>query len=91
MRRIRPSIDKAGALLSQIRPYIQKFHSSDYIDALANGDICMAVGYSGDIFSAKNRAEEAKAGVEINYVIPKEGACMWFDSFVMPGRRAASR
>jgi putrescine transport system substrate-binding protein len=78
------SIDKAGELLASIKPYILKFHSSDYIDALANGDICMAVGYSGDIFIAKNRAAEAKAGVEINYFIPKEGANMWFDSFVMP-------
>ena len=77
-------IQKAGDLLSSIKPYILKFHSSDYIDALANGDICLAVGYSGDIFIAKNRAEEAKAGVEINYVIPKEGAGMWFDSFIIP-------
>jgi putrescine transport system substrate-binding protein len=78
------SINKAGDLLTSIKPYILKFHSSDYIDALANGDICMAVGYSGDVFIAKNRAEEAKAGVEINYVIPKEGAAMWFDSFIIP-------
>jgi putrescine transport system substrate-binding protein len=78
------SLEKAGALLESIRPYILKFHSSDYIDALANGDICLAVGYSGDIYMAKNRAEEAGAGVEIEYVIPKEGALMWFDSFVMP-------
>jgi putrescine transport system substrate-binding protein len=77
-------IEKAGALLASIKPYILKFHSSDYIDALANGDICLAVGYSGDVFIAKNRAEEANAGVEINYVIPKEGAGMWFDSFIIP-------
>ncbi len=77
-------IQKAGDLLASIKPYILKFHSSDYIDALANGDICLAVGYSGDIFIAKNRAEEAKAGVTVNYVIPKEGAAMWFDSFVIP-------
>ncbi len=77
-------IQKAGELLSSIKPYILKFHSSDYIDALANGDICLAVGYSGDVLQAKNRAEEAKAGVNINYVIPKEGAGMWFDSFIIP-------
>jgi putrescine transport system substrate-binding protein len=77
-------IQKAGDLLASIKPYILKFHSSDYIDALANGDICLAVGYSGDVFQAKNRAEEAKAGVNINYVIPKEGAAMWFDSFIVP-------
>ena len=77
-------IAKAGELLASIKPFILKFHSSDYIDALANGDICLAVGYSGDVFIAKNRAAEAKAGVEVNYVIPKEGAAMWFDSFVIP-------
>ena len=77
-------IEKAGDLLLSIRPYILKFHSSDYIDALANGDICLAVGFSGDVFIAKNRAEEVAAGVKIEYVIPKEGAGMWFDSFIMP-------
>ena len=77
-------LNKAGELLRKIRPHIQKFHSSEYINALANGDICLAVGYSGDILQAKKRAEEAKNKVEVNYVIPKEGALMWFDSFVMP-------
>jgi putrescine transport system substrate-binding protein len=75
---------KAADLLAKIRPHIQKFHSSEYINALANGDICLAVGYSGDILQAKKRAEEAKNNVEVNYVIPKEGALMWFDSFVIP-------
>ncbi len=77
-------LNKAGELLRKIRPYIQKFHSSEYINALANGDICLAVGYSGDILQAKKRAEEAKNGVQIGYSIPKEGALMWFDSFVIP-------
>jgi putrescine transport system substrate-binding protein len=77
-------IEKAGALLEKIRPYIQKFNSSEYINALATGDICLALGYSGDILQARNRADEAKAGVNIGYIIPKEGALMWFDSFVIP-------
>jgi putrescine transport system substrate-binding protein len=77
-------IEKAGALLQQIRPYIQKFNSSEYINALANGDICMALGYSGDILQARDRAAEANAGVTVDYIIPKEGALMWFDSFVIP-------
>ena len=63
---------------------MQKFHSSEYINALANGDICLAVGYSGDIVQARNRAAEAKNGVEIAYVIPREGALMWFDNFAIP-------
>ncbi len=77
-------LNKAGELLRKMRPHIQKFHSSEYINALANGDICLAVGYSGDILQAKKRAEEAKNKVEIAYSIPKEGALMWFDSFVIP-------
>jgi putrescine transport system substrate-binding protein len=77
-------IEKAGETLKAIRPYIQKFHSSEYINALANGDICLAVGYSGDILQARDRAAEASNGVEIEYLIPMEGAQMWFDSFVIP-------
>jgi putrescine transport system substrate-binding protein len=77
-------IEAAFAALTAVRPYIQKFHSSEYINALANGDICMAVGYSGDILQARDRAEEAANGVEIEYLIPREGAQMWFDSFVIP-------
>jgi putrescine transport system substrate-binding protein len=77
-------IEAAFEALTAVRPYIQKFHSSEYINALANGDICMAVGYSGDILQARDRAEEAANGVEIEYLIPREGAQMWFDSFVIP-------
>jgi putrescine transport system substrate-binding protein len=77
-------IEKAGALLEKVRPYIQKFHSSEYINALANGDICIAVGYSGDILQARSRAEEAKNGQEIAYSLPKQGAQMWFDEMAIP-------
>jgi putrescine transport system substrate-binding protein len=77
-------IAKAETLLKQLRPSITQFHSSEYINALANGDACVAVGWSGDIFQAATRAEEAKNGVEIAYVIPKEGAPMWFDMMAIP-------
>lgn len=77
-------LEKAGELLQSIRPNIQKFHSSEFINALANGDICIAVGYSGDILQARDRAEEAKNGVEVGYHIPKEGAQMWFDQMAIP-------
>jgi putrescine transport system substrate-binding protein len=77
-------LQKAGDLLKSIRPNIQKFHSSEYINALANGDICIAVGYSGDILQARNRASEAANGVNIGYSIPKEGALIWLDSFAIP-------
>lgn len=75
---------KAEALLTSIRPFIRKFHSSEYINALANGDICIAFGYSGDVLQARNRAAEAKNGVNIGYSIPKKGAQMWFDVMAIP-------
>ncbi|HYM33379.1 MAG TPA: polyamine ABC transporter substrate-binding protein [Candidatus Cybelea sp.] len=78
------TLAKAEAALLKVRPYIRKFHSSEYIEALANGDICLAFGWSGDVVQAKKRAEEAKRGVLIEYRIPQEGAQMWFDSFAMP-------
>jgi len=75
---------KAEEALLAIRPFVRKFHSSEYINALANGDICLAVGWSGDIFQARDRAAEADQGVEIAYSVPKEGADMWFDQMAIP-------
>ncbi|MDQ2094401.1 polyamine ABC transporter substrate-binding protein [Rhodalgimonas zhirmunskyi] len=75
---------KAGPAYEAVRPYIQKFHSSEYINALANGDICVAVGWSGDVLQARDRAAEAENGVEIAYNAPKEGAQMWFDQMAIP-------
>lgn len=77
-------IAKAEEVLMAVRPYIQKFHSSEYINALANGDICVAFGWSGDILQARDRAIEADNGVEIVYNAPKEGALMWFDMMAIP-------
>ena len=78
------TIAKAEALLLKVRPFIRKFHSSQYIEDLANGAICIAFGYSGDIVQARSRAEEAKKGVEIVYSVPKEGALIWVDTFAIP-------
>lgn len=77
-------IAKAEPVYMAIRPYISKFHSSEYINALANGDICVAVGWSGDILQARDRAAEADNGVEVAYNAPKEGAQMWFDEMAIP-------
>lgn len=77
-------IQKAAEHIGKMRKSVRKFHSSEYINALAGGDICLAVGYSGDILQARRRAEEAKNGVEVAYVVPKEGAQMWFDSLAIP-------
>jgi putrescine transport system substrate-binding protein len=77
-------IAKAEALLTTVRPHVRYFHSSQFINDLANGDICVAVGWSGDIFQGATRAEEAGNGIEVEYVIPKEGAPMWFDMLAIP-------
>jgi putrescine transport system substrate-binding protein len=70
--------------LMPIRPFLRKIHSSQYIDDLANGDLCIAVGWSGDILQARDRAEEAGQGVKIKYAIPKEGTIVWFDMLAIP-------
>jgi putrescine transport system substrate-binding protein len=75
---------KAEAKLAAVRPYVTYFHSSKYVSDLANGNICMAVGYSGDVFQAAERADEAGKGVDIAYVIPEEGANLWFDMLAIP-------
>ena len=82
-------IEKTSALLEKIRPFIKKFNSSEYINSLAAGEICLTVGWSGDVFQAKKRALEAaestkKKAVEVDYALPKEGTLMWFDSLAIP-------
>jgi len=77
-------LEKAADLVGKIRPYVRKFHSSEYLSALATGEICLVVGWSGDIMQARSRAAEAKNGIEIGYAIPKEGAQMFFDNLAIP-------
>jgi putrescine transport system substrate-binding protein len=74
----------AEKLLLAIRPYLRTIHSSQYVDQLANGELCIAVGYSGDVLQARDRAEEAGKPLEIAYSIPKEGALLWFDTLAIP-------
>lgn len=75
---------EAKALLKQLAPHVTYFHSSRYIDDLASGEICVAIGWSGDIAQAKEDAEKAKSGVEITYVIPREGAMQFYDLLAIP-------
>lgn len=75
---------KAEELLNSVKPYIRYFNSSQYIDDLGNGEICVALGYSGDIFIAADAGASAATPVEINYVIPKEGAATLFDFLAIP-------
>lgn len=75
---------RAGAYLAGLRRYVKKFHSSEYLNALANGDICVALCWSGDAFQARNRAREAGNGVDIAYVIPQEGTLISMDVLAIP-------
>jgi len=77
-------LEKAADLVARVRPSVRKFHSSEYLNALASGEICLVVGWSGDIKQAQNRAAEAGNGVEIGYAIPAEGAQMFFDNLAIP-------
>ena len=71
-------------LLKTIRPYVTLFSSSGYINDLANGSICVALGYSGDINIAKNRAVEGKTGQKIECLIPKTGGLLFMDTMAIP-------
>jgi putrescine transport system substrate-binding protein len=74
----------AESILSKIRPYIRNINSSEYIEALANGDLCIAVAYNGDVMQARDRAREANKGIDIKYSVPKEGTILWFDMLAIP-------
>ena len=75
---------KAADVVKAVRPYIRKFHSSEYINALAGGDICLALGFSGDVFQARDRAAKAKDKQDIAYAIPREGSLLWIDVAAVP-------
>lgn len=76
--------ESALEVLKLVRPYITYFHSSKYISDLANGNICVAMSYSGDSLQARDRAVDAKNGIEIEYAVPKEGSNIWFDVIAIP-------
>jgi putrescine transport system substrate-binding protein len=77
-------LERAADLVTKVRPSVRKFHSSEYLNALAGGDICLVLGFSGDVKQAQKRAAEAKNGVEIGYAIPRDGAQLWFDNLAIP-------
>ncbi len=67
-------LEKAAAVIKAIQPFIRKFHSSEYINALAGGDICLAFGYSGDVLQARERAAAAAQPRDIAYAVPQPGS-----------------
>ena len=70
--------------LKTLRPYISQFNSASYIGDLANNDICIALGWSGDVLGAEQRAKDAKRAFEIRYVTPASGAPIWFGLMAIP-------
>jgi putrescine transport system substrate-binding protein len=74
----------AEKVLEGIRPYIRNISTADYIEALANGDLCIAVGYNGDLLQSRDRAHDANKGIDISYTTPREGTILWFDSLAIP-------
>ena len=74
----------AEKVLMAIRPYVKYVNSSKYIEDLANGEVCLSLGWSGDVLQSRDRAREAGKGIEINYLIPREGAIMFFDMLAIP-------
>ena len=77
-------LQMAEDALMAIRPFVRMIHSSNYIDALANGEICLAVGWSGDVLQSRDRAAEVGQGVEVAFSVPKEGTIIWFDMYAIP-------
>jgi putrescine transport system substrate-binding protein len=74
----------AEAQLMKVRDYVKYFHSSQYINDLATGEICVALGWSGDVLQARTRGSEAETPVNVAYAVPKEGAIIWFDMLAIP-------
>ena len=77
-------LQAAADLVTRVRHDIRRFSSSGYIDNLAKGELCVAVGYGGDLNIAKRRAEEAGGGIEIEVLAPKSGVGIWVDSLMIP-------
>jgi putrescine transport system substrate-binding protein len=77
-------LEKAVEVVSKVRPFIRQFHGSNYIAGLAAGDLCVAMGYSGDMLIATNRAKEAGNSFTISYRLPQEGNLVWFDTLAVP-------
>ena len=75
---------EAEALLMKVRPYVRYFHSSQHVNDLASGEICVSLSWSGLIYQARSRGAAAATPVDVAYAIPKEGADIWFDMMAIP-------
>ena len=75
---------QAEKVLLAIRPYLRYVDSSRYIEDLANGETCLALGWVGDVLQAHDRARDAGKGIDIKYSLPHEGGIMFFDMLAIP-------
>ena len=82
--RDKKDLEAVQNLIKAVHPYIRYFHTSQVISDLANGDTCVAMGYSGDVLQARDKAVEAGNGVKVAYLVPKEGAVLWVDVMAIP-------
>jgi putrescine transport system substrate-binding protein len=80
----KPDYEAAAKMLAAMRPYVTLFSSSGYINGLADGSLCVVLGWSGDIAIAGQRAKEAKNGQKIVALVPKSGAYIYFDTMAIP-------
>jgi putrescine transport system substrate-binding protein len=74
----------AENVLLKIRPFIRTINTTNVIESIANGDLCIALGYNGDFVQARNRARDAKNGIQIAFMLPREGSLLWFDMLAIP-------
>ena len=74
----------AEAVITKAAPYVRYYHSSQYVSDLASGEVCVSIGWSGALQQARSRGAQAESPVEVVYVIPKEGAMIWFDMLAIP-------
>jgi putrescine transport system substrate-binding protein len=77
-------LEDAERVLLRIRPFIRTINTTNVIESMANGDLCIALGYNGDFVQARNRAREAKNGIQIAFLLPREGSLLWFDMLAIP-------
>jgi len=80
----RKLLQSAFETLRAVRPLIRNFESQQYISDLANGSICLALGWSGDVIQARSRAREAGNGVRVAFAVPGEGGIMTLDAMAIP-------
>ena len=77
-------LKKVAELLKGIRPYMKTISQTTWLTDLATGSLCLSVGWNGDVLQTSNRAKAAKNGITIDYLLPKEGSIIWFDTYAMP-------